>query len=184
MGTASGLAAISAPPSATLANRLTNSGIGQLKCRAVVRLEWGERCLEAILPHCTVIVVVGVLRFTRAVDVAVSRGQRSNRLGGSRQAMAPGSRRLRCWPFVLGSASVSIPPKEGFCQRPPRRAAGQSTRHVRATAPQWLRPLKATVRLAWCPPESDCQTGPSALQSKTCSARVRWQPQSVRSLPT
>jgi 2-phosphosulfolactate phosphatase len=39
-----------------------------------VRFEWGERGLEAVSPGCAVVVVVDVLSFCTAVDVATGRG--------------------------------------------------------------------------------------------------------------
>jgi 2-phosphosulfolactate phosphatase len=39
-----------------------------------VRFEWGHDGLAALAPHCEVVVVVDVFRFTTCVDVAVGRG--------------------------------------------------------------------------------------------------------------
>jgi len=56
----------------------------------VVRLEWGERGLDSILPLCTTIVIVDVLRFTTAVEVAVSRGATVEVLPDSSRSKGPG----------------------------------------------------------------------------------------------
>ncbi|MFV0257688.1 MAG: hypothetical protein ACK5PP_04475, partial [Acidimicrobiales bacterium] len=38
------------------------------------RFDWGPEGLRALGPHCAVVIVVDVLRFTTAVTVAVERG--------------------------------------------------------------------------------------------------------------
>lgn len=39
-----------------------------------VRCEWGPRAVEALAPHCDVVVIVDVLSFSTSVDVATARG--------------------------------------------------------------------------------------------------------------
>lgn len=39
-----------------------------------VRCEWGPNAVEALAPHCDVVVIVDVLSFTTAVDISVARG--------------------------------------------------------------------------------------------------------------
>jgi 2-phosphosulfolactate phosphatase len=41
-----------------------------------VRLEWGMEGVEALAPHCTVLVIVDVLAFTTSVDMIVGQGGR------------------------------------------------------------------------------------------------------------
>lgn len=41
-----------------------------------IRLEWGEHGLAALSPSCAVVVIVDVLSFTTAVDIALARGGR------------------------------------------------------------------------------------------------------------
>ncbi|MCE7007503.1 2-phosphosulfolactate phosphatase [Kibdelosporangium philippinense] len=41
-----------------------------------VRMEWGMAGVEALAPHCTVLIIVDVLSFTTSVDLAVSQGAR------------------------------------------------------------------------------------------------------------
>jgi 2-phosphosulfolactate phosphatase len=42
-----------------------------------VRLEWGMEGVEALAPHCTVLIIVDVLSFTTSIDLIVAKGARA-----------------------------------------------------------------------------------------------------------
>ncbi|MFD1519295.1 2-phosphosulfolactate phosphatase [Pseudonocardia yunnanensis] len=84
-----------------------------------VRLEWGREGAELLAAECAVVIVVDVLSFCTAVDVAVGRGaailpQRSSDGDAAAQARAlgvqPAGRRDGSGPSLRPSSLVDLPP--------------------------------------------------------------------------
>jgi 2-phosphosulfolactate phosphatase len=56
-----------------------------------VRLEWGADGVEALAPHCTVLIIVDVLTFSTSVDIVVGQGGKVRPIAsdGNRRALRP-----------------------------------------------------------------------------------------------
>ena len=89
----------------------------------MIRCEWAREGIEALRPHVSVLVIVDVLSFSTALDIAVGRG-------------------ALIYPFPLGDhdAATLAAAKVGAVAAAPKRAAGGQF----GLSPASLRDLRAS----------------------------------------